>query len=167
MKVEEIIYNHCMGMLNPSPEYYAGRGNSVRDLNSSILELLYQGIKKEIGPDAAKAFVNMVRDLKNTNAQSFLNELYRLERKQWRWADPVLKVRVATVEAGVGMDEEIEQVDEKRPHFTRRVTEIINAFTRSGSLYGHDKAITQDFLNKHKDELNQSLFSSSFGSGGA
>lgn len=149
-----------MGMLNPSPDYYAGRGNSVHDLNSSILEMLYSGINTEIGAAGAKAFVNMVRDLKNTNAQFFLKELYRLEKKGWIWSDPVMRVRVATMPVTPAAGEEI---DAPKPPPKRVVTEILNAFTRSGSLYGHDKAITQAFLERHKAEIERSLLSSNYG----
>lgn len=160
---EDIIYQYCMGMLNPNPDYYAGRGNSVHDLNSSILEMLYGGISAEIGADAAKAFVNMVRDLKNTNAQSFLKDLYRLEKKGWVWSDPVMRVRVATATVmPPDAAEENAEAPAKAPP-RRIVTEILNAFTRSGSLYGHDKSITQAFLERHKAEIESSLFSSSFG----
>lgn len=163
---EEIIFRYCMGMLNPSPDYYAGRGNSVHDLNSSILEMLYAGIKTEIGADNAKMFVNMVKNLKNTNAQNFLLEYYRMEKKGWRWSEPVLKVRVASA-----TDVPIPKKAEPEPDLTKapsqqpkgRMTEILNAFTRSGSVFGHDKAITQTFLEKHKDEIDASLIASSFG----
>ena len=63
--IEEIIYTHCQGLLNPHPDYYEGRGNNLRDLNSRILEMVYGGIHREVGPAAAKAFVNMVKDMKN------------------------------------------------------------------------------------------------------
>lgn len=157
---EEIIHRYCMGMLNPSPDYYAGRGNNMRDLNSSILELLYGGIKTEIGADSAKMFVNMVKNLKNTNAQNFLIEYYRMERKGWRWSEPVMKVRVKTDTAAVDVAPApakpaaetltsggVEYHPDGTPVVKKRFVEIANAFLRSGSLFGHDKAITADFLS--------------------
>lgn len=181
ISAEEIIYRYCMGMLNPDPDYYNGRGNDVRDLNSSILEMLYGGIKTEIGADQARMFVNMVKNLKNTNARNFLLELYRMERKGWRWSEPVMKVRVATVPAG--QSEESAASDASSPPAARkppvpelvdengkpivtpptRRAEIQNAFTRSGSYFGHDKAVTQTFLDNHRAEIDGSLISSSFG----
>lgn len=173
---EEIIHRYCMGMLNPSPEYYAGRGNNVRDLNSSILELLYGGIKTEIGVDNAKMFVNMVKNLKNTNAQNFLMEYYRMERKGWRWSEPVMKVRVKTDTAAVEIapvpvksaetltSDGVEYNLDGTPVVKKRgFVEIANAFLRSGSLFGHDKAITADFLERHKAEVEKSAIVSSFG----
>lgn len=172
---EEIIHRYCMGMLNPSPDYYAGRGNNVRDLNSSILELLYGGIKTEISAESAKMFVNMVKNLKNTNAQNFLLEYYRMERKGWRWSEPVMKVRVKTDTTAVEPVKKtanpvetltsggVEYNPDGTPVVKRGFVEIANAFLRSGSLFGHDKAITGDFLKRHKDEVEKSAFVSSFG----
>lgn len=176
---EEIIHRYCMGMLNPSPDYYAGRGNNVRDLNSSILELLYGGIKTEVGPESAKMFVNMVKNLKNTNAQNFLLEYYRMERKGWRWSEPVMKVRVKTDTAAVEdaaprpvkkpaetlTSNGVEYNLDGTPVVKRGFVEIANAFLRSGSLFGHDKTITGDFLARHKDEVEKSAIVSSFGGG--
>ncbi len=167
---EEIIYQYCHGMLNPNPEYYAGRGNDPRDLNSNILEMLYKGIEKEISAPAAKAFVNMVKNLKDTNAKSFLAEYYRLEKKGWKYGDPVLKVRaVAASEVKVAQPEppplDYTKKPEDQPKPPGRMAEVANAFKRGSSAVGHDKAITADFLAAHKDEIDSSLFSSSFGGG--
>jgi hypothetical protein len=165
---EEIIYQYCQGRLFPDPEYYAGHGNDPRDLNSSILELVYQGVLTEKGPAAAKAFVNMVKNLKDTNAKNFLLEYYRLEKKSWRYGDPVLKVRVAP--AGQASPAKAEPVLDytKKPEdqvVVKRVTEVLNAFKRGASSVGHDKAITSDFLSAHKGEVDSSMINSSFGGG--
>lgn len=164
MKVEEIIYMYCQGHLFPDPEYYNGRGNSVRDLNSLHLEMIYAGIRTEIGTDAAKAFVNMVKNLKNTNAKSFLLELYRLERKNWRYTVPIIKMQVAdrsaAPEAKAG-DAAPAPAAPLPP--VRRMTEILNAFTKSGSYFGHDKDITGPFLESHKAEIERSALAGDYG----
>lgn len=149
---EDIIFQYCMGMLNPSPDYYAGRGNNVRDLNSSILEMLHGGIKADIGEGAAKAFVNMVHDLKSTNAQTFLKELYKLEKQGWRWHGIVAAVRVRPLKVNP-QDNGAADVPSPVPAI-RSATEIVKAFSRVGSTYGHDKEITGAFLNRHKAEIN-------------
>ncbi|PZQ45653.1 MAG: hypothetical protein DI551_06815 [Micavibrio aeruginosavorus] len=169
ISAEEIIYQHCMGLLNPNPEYYAGRGNELGDLNSSILELLYRGILKEKGASAAKSFVNMVKNLKDTNAKNFLIEYYRLERKEWKYGDPVLKVRAVkdgdAVKAPVKPQPEpdLTKAPSKQVKQPVRMTEVLNAFKRGANAIGHDKAITSDFLARHKDEVDSSLINSSFG----
>ncbi len=158
---QDIIYDYCQGRLNPNPEYYEGRGNELHDLNSPILEMVYQGVKTEYGPLQAKAFVNRDKTLKDTNAKNFLLEFYRLEKKGWRYADPVLKVRVAPVKTGEGMHAPKAPAPPAVP--VRRMTEVLNAFKRGASAVGHDKAITSDFLAAHKDEVETSLIGSSFG----
>ncbi|PZO86108.1 MAG: hypothetical protein DI626_06935 [Micavibrio aeruginosavorus] len=164
MKVEEIIYMYCQGHLFPDPEYYNGRGNSVRDLNSLHLEMIYAGIKTEIGADAAKAFVNMVKNLKNTNAKSFLLELYRLERKNWRYTVPIIKMQVADKPAASpdAKPGDPTQVSPAAPP-VKRMTEILNAFTKSGSYFGHDKDITGPFLDSHKAEIERSVLAGDYG----
>lgn len=156
---EDIIWDYCQGRLNPSPEYYEGHGNELRDLNSQILEMVYGGVLSEHGAGAAKAFVNMVKNLKDTSASRFLEELYRMERKGWRWGEPVMKVRAQTVSADAPPSEKTEP----RKAVKRTVGEILNAFRRGASSVGHDKAITGDFLAAHKDEVDSSLFNTSFG----
>lgn len=149
---EDIIFQYCMGMLNPNPDYYAGRGNNVRDLNSSILEMLHGGIKSEISEDAARAFVNMVRDLTSTNAQSFLKDLYRLEKQGWRWYGAVAAIRAKPLK--VNPENSGAQDVQKPAPATRSVAEIVKAFSRVGSTYGHDKEITGAFLSRHKADIN-------------
>ena len=159
VSVEEIIYGNCHGLLNPSPAYYDGRGNNLTDLNSRILEMVYQGIHKDIGADAAKAFVNMVKDMKNTNAKSFLEDLYRLERKEWKYSQPKMKVRAVAGEWQEGDS----AVSSKPQPVVRRVTEVLNAFRKNAPIVGHDKRVTQDFLAAHKAEIEASGLSGSYG----
>ncbi len=156
---EEIIFRYCQGMMFPDPRYYAGKGNSLHDLNSSILEMIYAGVHAEIGADAARSFVNMVKNLKNTNATGFLEEYYRLERKGWKYAQPVMKVRVVD---GSPTEEGGAPTAAPRPA-VKRMTEILNAFRRSGSVVGHDKAVTEQFLKRHKDEIDATGLSGSYG----
>ena len=162
LSIEEIIYKHCGGSLFPQPDYYEGRGNNLRDLNSSVLELVYKGIHEEVGAPAAKAFVNMVKNLKNTNAKGFLEELYRLERKEWRYTQPVMKVRAV---AGEWQAEEgaAKIVTKAEKPAVRRMTEVLNAFRKNAPVVGHDKGVTERFLADHKDEIEATGLSGSYG----
>ncbi|GEM_PF-4173757 len=161
VSVEEIIYGNCHGLLNPNPAYYDGRGNNLTDLNSRILEMVYIGVHKEIGPDAAKSFVNMVKDMKNTNAKNFLEDLYRLERKEWKYTQPKMKVRAV---AGEWQEGEVSaKPGAAQQPVVRRVTEVLNAFRRNAPVFGHDKRVTEDFLAAHKAEIEASGLSGSYG----
>jgi hypothetical protein len=83
MSVREIIHAYTDGRLSSRPEYYSGRGVNRGDLNASHIKMVYDGVLKELGEDAAKAFVEMLRELKDLSATGFLNSLYRLERSGW------------------------------------------------------------------------------------
>ncbi len=163
ISAEEIIYKYCGGSLFPQPDYYEGRGNNLRDLNSSILELVYKGIHEEIGAPAAKAFVNMVKDLKNTNAKGFLEELYRLERKEWRYSQPVMKVRAVAGEWQAPQDGAAKILTPNQKPAVRRMAEVLNAFRKSAPVVGHDKGVTERFLADHKSEIEASGLSGSYG----
>ena len=162
ISAEEIIYKYCAGSLFPQPDYYEGRGNNLRDLNSSILELVYKGISEELGASAAKAFVNMVKNMKNTNAKGFLDDLYRLERKEWRYSQPVMKVRAVEGEwqAGEGGAKIVSKADKP---VVRRMTEVLNAFRKNAPVVGHDKGVTERFLADHKSEIEATGLSESYG----
>ena len=67
------------------PEYYSGRGANTGDLNSKMLEGIYQGILKEFGKSAANNYVKMVADIKVLSATTFLQELYELFYKNWKY----------------------------------------------------------------------------------
>ncbi len=73
--------------MSSRPEFYAGRGNNLGDLNSGLLGAIYDGIKIEIGADAAKEFVNMVGELtEDASATTFLVALRRLEYSDWKFS---------------------------------------------------------------------------------
>ena len=81
-KLKDIIRNDNM---STRPEYYSGRGAIMCDLNGSMLEGIYQGIKKEFGEEPAKNFVKMVADIKVISATTFLEELYMLCGNRWKY----------------------------------------------------------------------------------
>ena len=82
LNAEEIVVKAGMSR---RPEYYSGRGAILADLNSDILEKIYQGIDKEYGNKASKSFVNMVKEIPVLSATAFLLNLYKLESNNWKW----------------------------------------------------------------------------------
>ena len=83
-KLHDIIRNNRM---STRPEYYSGRGATMSDLDSEILEGIHKGILKEYGEDAAKNFVKMVADIKVLSATTFLQELYQLFNNDWKYTE--------------------------------------------------------------------------------
>ena len=52
--------------------YYAGRAPTTSDLNSQILESIYDGLKSEAGGKDATNFVRFVNNLDDLSASSFI-----------------------------------------------------------------------------------------------
>lgn len=85
MTAREIVSHYCQGRMSGRPEYFSGRGATLSDLNSDLLEMIYQGILKEIGKGGAQNFIKMVEDIDVLSATLFLNSLYELEARSWVW----------------------------------------------------------------------------------
>jgi hypothetical protein len=71
-----IISQYTQNRMSTRPEFYSGRGATTSDLNSSLLELIYAGVKQEAGDEAAANFVQFVCDFDKLAATTFLNEFY-------------------------------------------------------------------------------------------
>lgn len=70
--------------MSTCPEYTSGRGATLADLDSSKLLKIQEGIKKEFGDAASKAFVIMVDNIEVLSCTTFLNELYQLFYNDWK-----------------------------------------------------------------------------------
>lgn len=70
--------------------YYTGRGPNCGDLNSDILEQIYQGIKNEVGKEEAKNFTKFVANQEDISASAFIQALEMFwnggckDRKVWQ-----------------------------------------------------------------------------------
>ena len=75
--VEKNIHEICRraGMTS-SPEYYSGRGVNRGDLNEDHLIKIHNLIKRFHGDDQAAQFVEMVKDVDDMSATSFLMQLH-------------------------------------------------------------------------------------------
>jgi hypothetical protein len=80
MDIREIVQNAGM---SDRPAFYSGRGATLSDLNSTILQKIHDGIVKEFGKEAGEGFVQMVDELRVMSATSFLNSVYRLSHNNW------------------------------------------------------------------------------------
>jgi hypothetical protein len=69
--------------------FYAGRPPSTSDLNSKILEMFYQGMKRDVGSDEAGNFVRLVNNLTDLSATSFIVAFERF------WATSCKEVSIA------------------------------------------------------------------------
>ncbi len=82
LRAEDIVRE--AGMCS-RPEYYSGRGATLSDLNSKILDKVYSGIQKAHGKNAADDFTKMVENIPKLSATDFLLSVYRLEQNNWKY----------------------------------------------------------------------------------
>lgn len=147
MSARQIINNYCQGRMSARPEFFSGRGVTSSDMNSSILEMIYGGILKEIGADAARNFVNMVADV-SMAATTFLINLYNLEGNEWVWR-------------GNKSDEDIaiEKDNDGNYDLASGLFSVAAAFTnprRGVDTDWESNNIRGEFLRRHFDELDES-----------
>lgn len=87
MDVKAIVNKSGM---SERPEFYSGRGATLSDLNSEILEKIYQEINHEYGEEASNNFVQMVSEIPKLSATDFLLTLYGLEANNWKYNKRIL-----------------------------------------------------------------------------
>lgn len=79
------VHNLIPKGMSGRPEYYSGRGATITDLDSDKLFNSYQKIKENVGVEASKNFIEMVKNLKVASATSFLNAFYELASNDWKF----------------------------------------------------------------------------------
>ena len=111
MKREEIdlesaVPTWCQDSFIMRSGYYSGRGVKACDLNSRHLEMIYSGIKADVGETEAAAFVRFVARLTDLSASAFIQAFQRWwyagcpeEAKQESGDRYALSGRGATLEA--------------------------------------------------------------------
>lgn len=87
MVLREIILH---AGISDDPGYYSGRSATLSDLNSEILEKIYQGIRANYGEDAGNNFIQMVDEMERLSATAFLQSLYHLQRQRWKYTSNML-----------------------------------------------------------------------------
>jgi len=74
--------------MSSRPGYTSGRGATISDLDFEKLTYIHDNILKEVGEEASKNFVKMVKNLKVASSTSFLLNLYELESNSWVYTEP-------------------------------------------------------------------------------
>lgn len=91
MSIQKLVMVSTHNQLDASPGYYSGRGATLSDLNSEMLNQIADGIKKEHGDQAHDNYVKMVWGMPSLSATAFLNNLFSLERAGWDISKASLK----------------------------------------------------------------------------
>lgn len=72
MSAADCVRNWVDGTFTLRSGFYSGRGVNAGDLNDRILEMFYQGLKKDFGDDSAANFVRFVNKLNDLSASAFI-----------------------------------------------------------------------------------------------
>jgi len=132
--------------ISARPEAYSGRSEEFGDLNSKILENIYQGIVKYNGKGAGSAFVRMVSDIPRLSMTDFLMHLHNLEADGWKWDKKMKKnYNDVCIGDGRGMD-------------TFAITAITFAYkqNQTSEAYSSNRRwIAGEFLGKHGAKLSE------------
>lgn len=143
MSAQEIVGMCGMGR---NPGFYSGRGATMSDLNSDILEKIYTGVKAAHGINAGEEFVQMVADIPKMSATDFLCNLYNLENNNWNWDK-----RMTREESGVYVDARSD--DQKFAQGMMTIANVMSGMNaRDDSLY-----IKGRFLRDHGVKLTQTI----------
>ncbi len=67
-----------------NPGFYAGCPPSLGILNSEMLEEIYQGLKKDVGQEAATNFVRFVNNLRDLSAGVFIEALREFHLRNYQ-----------------------------------------------------------------------------------
>ncbi len=146
MNAREIIHAYCEGRVSGRPEFYSGYGASRSNIGPDHLEMIYGGVLKERGADAAKAFVALVAGAPSLAATAFLNALYGLEANDW-----VYTKRDGT--SRVTENIEIAKDEEGNYAVGHGMMSMFAAMSSQGR-YDETEDIRFEFLAKHKDETD-------------
>lgn len=132
--------------LSARPKAYSGRGEAFGDLNSEILENIYQGIVKYNNKEAGSAFVRMVSDIPRLSMTDFLMHLHSLEADGWKW-DKKMKQNYNDTYLGRGNDLD-----------TFAIAAITFAYKQNQTCeaYSSNRGwIAGEFLKKHGAKLSE------------
>lgn len=77
LDIQSAVTEWCDRRFNFRASFYTGRGVNLGDLNSTYLEMIYQGLKTDVGQEAATNFVNFVDNLKDLSASGFIQAFER------------------------------------------------------------------------------------------
>lgn len=148
INIRQAISDWTNGKFILRSSFYTGRGVTTTDLNSQILEMIYQGIKTHVGEKEAANFVNFVANLKDLSASAFIQAFEQFWYGGCQETDMLQRERSGDQITGYGDERYIEGLA------------II-----AGALFGQrmstqdieraSSAISWQFLSGHEDELTK------------
>ena len=127
--------------MSDRPEFYSGRGVNYGDLGPKHLVAIFEGLECDFGPEVAVKFCEMLEELENLSATSFLNQFYLFFARGFSW--PKGRVEESGIDLG--------------PDGPSR--EAIGLATIMGALFGRDDN-SPDQIKAQSTEMKREFFRS-------
>ena len=143
---KEMVYTWLKGSFVLNSGFYAGRGPNKDDLGTRHLELFYEGIKKDVGNEAAKNFVRFVNKLDDLSASAFIVAFEQFI------------ARNCTVVAIKQRKEDGNRLDARGGHLQAQgMAVIMNAFAGRRQSFDEIRSSSYEikaaFIQKHQKEI--------------
>ncbi len=129
--------------------YYAGRGSLTCDLNSDLLERIYQGIKKDVGEEEAKNFVQMVDALEDMSATAFIVAFRQFGYNKFQG------IVEQHEDDDIALSAQLHGDDTVNEGMSVLIQALANRSNRS-SFFEHNN-IKANFIRSHSSELSRKL----------
>lgn len=156
--IAEAVGRWTRHKFNFRASFYTGHGVVSSDLNSAILEMIYQGLKTEVGQEVATNFAKFVNNLKDLSASAFIQAFEQFWYGGCKDTDFKQRPGTGNQVTGHGSEVEVEALV--------LVAEALFGGRRM-SLEETERAsrsIKQQFILEHKDEVGKSHIPSNIGS---
>ncbi len=137
------------GRLTLRSSFYTGRDPSASDLNSTMLEGIYQGIKAEVGQTEAINFAKFVANLKDLSASAFIQafELF------WYGGCVNLKETVVTQRERSGHQLTGRDKELFAEGFALIGAALSGSMMSASQIEQASRSIKSQFVFNHKDEI--------------
>lgn len=144
--ISSAVSRWCRNQFLLRASYYTGRGVNHGDLNSRYLEMIYQGLKKEVNQNAATNFARFVNNCRDLTASGFIQAF------EYFWASGCEDVEVR-MDAGIG-----NQLSGRGDELMMEGLALI-AFILGGRIQNPHQieaeslSVKADFIRNHRNEL--------------
>ena len=144
--ISESVLRWCRNGFMLRSSYYSGRGVNLGDLNSSFLEMIYQGLKSDVSHEVAVNFVNFVNNQKDLTASGFIIAFEQFWYSDAKNTDPSLPSGLGNKISG----EENERIAEG---FVLIAQALFGCLSSPEQIERESFIVKADFLRTHMEEI--------------
>lgn len=136
----------CKGQFNFRASFYTGRGVNLGDLNSRYLEMIYQGLKAEVGQEEATNFVRFVNNLRDLIASGFIQAF------EYFWGSGCQEVNVSA-EPGLGNQMSSRGDNRFAEGFAMIAMALGGGLQSPKEIESQSVSVKRDFIHAHRAEI--------------